>query len=589
MAVRLAAKLKSLKGDLKDWHVRVFGKIEGRIAEQVDALKLLDLKAEVGMLSLEDTEARFKGFHDLWALLRVRESQIFQQSRSKWLRQGDANSGYFHASIKMRRRRNSILALKVGSRWVEDVQDVRKEIVEYFREHFAERVEDRPTLDGVPLPSISEGEAGSLIVPFTVEEIRRVVVESDGTKSPGPDGFNFSFYKRFWELVKGEVGTMFNQFFHSATLPRCFSSYFITLIPKVPSPTRIGDFRHISLLGSLYKLVAKALASRLSTVMDKLISSNQSAFLKGRQLVDGVVAVNEVIDAARKAKKDCLIFKVDFEKAYDFVSWSFLEYMMQRLGFSLKWCRWIRACVCYGNLSVLVNGCPTEEVNIQRGLKQGDPLAPFLFLLVVEGLSGLVRSAEARGLYHGVKVGNSDLSISHLQYADDTLFLGEASMANLWSLKTILRCFELASGLKVNFAKSYVMGVNVGAGFLGLAERFLHCRVGSVPFTYLGLPVGANPRLERTWQPLLQLLESRLGSWGNRYVSLGGRVVLLNSVLNAIPIFYLSVMKMPTKVWKHIVRLQREFLWGGTKRSGSIPWVAWSVVCKPKREGGPWC
>jgi len=112
---------------------------------------------------------------------------------------------------------------------------------------------------------------------------------------------------------------------------------------------------------------------------------------------------------------------------------------MLRLGFSVRWCRWICASVCCCNLSMLVNGCPIEEVNIQRGLKQGDPLTPFLFLLVVEGLSGLVRSAEAHGLYQGFKVGNSGLSISHLQYADDTIFLGEASMTNLWSLKTILR------------------------------------------------------------------------------------------------------------------------------------------------------
>ena len=259
---------------------------------------------------------------------------------------------------------------------------------------------------------------------------------------------------------------------------------------------------------------------------------------------------------------------------------------MRRLGFNVRWCRWIRVYVCCGSLSVLMNGCPTEEVNIHRGLKQGDLLASFLFLLVVEGLSGFVRSAEARGLYNDFKVGNSSMSISHLQYVNDTLFLGEATMANLWSLKIIMRCFELASRLKVNFSKSYVMGVNVGSEFLALAERFLYCRVGSVLFTYLGLPIGANPRLEKTWQPLLQLLERRLGSWGNKYISLGGRVVHLNSFLDAIPIFFLSVMKMLILVWKRIVRLQRDFLWEGIKRSRSIPWVSWSVVCKPKHEGG---
>jgi len=183
-------------------------------------------------------------------------------------------------------------------------------------------------------------------------------------------------------------------------------------------------------------------------------------------------------------------------------------------------------------------------------------------------------------------VGTNGLSISHLQYADDTLFIGEASMANLWATKTILRCFELASGLKVNFLKSQVMGVNVGGDFLGLAERFLYCKVDSVSFTYLGLPVGANPRLQKTWQPFLNLLSGRLGSWGNKHVSLGGRVVLTNSVLKVIPIFYMSVMKMHDLVWKKIVRIQREFLWGGVKRSKSILWVSWSVVCRPKRKGG---
>ncbi|MCI02845.1 putative non-LTR retroelement reverse transcriptase, partial [Trifolium medium] len=156
---------------------------------------------------------------------------------------------------------------------------------------------------------------------------------------------------------------------------------------------------------------------RLSTVMDKLISLNQSAFIKGRQLVDGVVVVNEVIDLARKSRTSCLIFKVDFEKAYNS----------------------IRACVFSGNLSVLVNGSPTEEINIQKGLKQGDPLAPFLFLLVVEGLSGAIRSAEEHNLFKGFQVGNTGVSVSHLQYADDTLFLGEATVDNLWTLKAILR------------------------------------------------------------------------------------------------------------------------------------------------------
>jgi hypothetical protein len=237
--------------------------------------------------------------------------------------------------------------------------------------------------------------------------------------------------------------------------------------------------------------------------------------------------------------------------------------MMQRFGFGVWWRRWIKACIFSGNLSILVNGSSTEEINIHTGLKQGDLLASFLFLLVVEGLSAAVRTEDERNLFTGFKVGSTGMSVSHLQYADDTLFLGEATVANLWSIKAILRGFELASGLKVNFGKSKVIGVNVSGEFLGVAERFLHCSRASLPFTYLGLPVGANARKLSTWQPLINTISRKLGSWNNRWISMGGRVVLINSILNSIPIFFLSFMKMPVKVWKEVVKIQRKFLWGG--------------------------
>jgi hypothetical protein len=135
--------------------------------------------------------------------------------------------------------------------------------------------------------------------------------------------------------------------------------------------------------------------------------------------------------------------------------------MLHRFGFGDLWIDWIKACVFAGNLSVLVNGSPTSEINIQRGLKQGDPLAPFLFLLVVEGFSGVMRRAVELNLFKGFTVGRGGVVVSHLQYADDTLLIGEASVTNLWTLKAILRGFEMASGLKINFWKSCLLGVNV--------------------------------------------------------------------------------------------------------------------------------
>ncbi|GAU20198.1 hypothetical protein TSUD_352620 [Trifolium subterraneum] len=379
---------------------------------------------------------------------------------------------------------------------------------------------------------------------------------------------------------------MFDQFHGIGVLPKSLLSYFVTLIPKVNLPFGLGDYRPISLFGCLYKIIAKVLTNRLAKVMDFLIASNQSAFIKGRNLVDGVLVVNEVLDLAKRTRSPCVIFKVDFEKAYDSIDWGFLEYMLTRFGFRETWIGWMKACVFGGNFSVLVNGSPTGEINIHRGLKQGDPLAHFLFLLVAEGMGGVMSKAVERNLFKGFKVQSDGPSISHLQYADDTLCIGEPSVENLWTLKAIRRGFELASELKVNFWKSCLVGVNVCTEFMEMACTFLNCKKGGFPFKYLGLPVGTNPRTMSTWVPLLDCLRKKLNSWGHRHISLGGRLVLINSVLNSIHIFYMSLMKMSVQVLKKVIRIQRDFLWGGVNGGKKLSWIKWSVVCQEKNCGG---
>jgi len=146
--------------------------------------------------------------------------------------------------------------------------------------------------------------------------------------------------------------------------------------------------------------------------------------------------------------------------------------------------------------------------------------------------------------------------------------------------------FPNGSGLKVNFLKSGLIGINVRRDFMDMACNFLGCSETNFPFKYLGLPIGANPRSLSTWEPLLEHVTKRLNSWGNKFLSFGGRIVLLNSVINAIPIFYLSFLRMSVKVWGRLVRIQREFLWGGVEGGKKISWVRWSKVCQPKILGG---
>ena len=143
----------------------------------------------------------------------------------------------------------------------------------------------------------------------------------------------------------------------------------------------------------MYKIVAKLLANRMKKVMPSIINEAQYAFIEGRHLLHSALIANEVIDEAKRSNKSCLVFKVDYEKAYDSVLWNFLLYMLKGTGFSPKWIKWIEGCMKSASISVLVNGSPTAEFLPQRGLRQGDPLTPFLFNVVAEALNGLMRRA----------------------------------------------------------------------------------------------------------------------------------------------------------------------------------------------------
>lgn len=285
------------------------------------------------------------------------------------------------------------------------------------------------------------------------------------------------------------------EFHENGRLVRGSNNSFIVLNPKKDNPQKVSDFRPISLIGCMYKVLSKVLANRLRKVIASLISETQSAFIRGRQILDGILVANEVVDDAKRGKKEAVFFKVDFEKAYDSVNWEFLEFMMNKMGFVWKWRKRIMECISTPLVSVLVNGSPTEEFRVGRGLRQGDPLSPFLFLIVAEGLNLMLKEVVGIGCYEGYKVG--DLSITHLQFADDTLLVGEKSSMNIWSIKAVLQLFQSISGLKVNFYKSRLIGVNVEERWLEEAASFLNCKIGVLPFIYLGLPIGADGRKKR--------------------------------------------------------------------------------------------
>ncbi|GKU95921.1 hypothetical protein SLEP1_g9218 [Rubroshorea leprosula] len=525
-------------------------------------------------------------FQQVWEWNSRKDSLLCQKSRQKWLQEGDANSKYFHGCIVKRRRRNGIEGVVKNEAWVEEVPEVKKVIKELFELKFQEQEWDRPSLELNQLKQLSPEDNSWLTAEFSKEEVKAAVWNCNGSKSPGPDGFNFNFIKKMWPTIKQDIVDFVKEFWANGRLVKGSNSSFIVLIPKKESPQGLGDYRPISLVGCLYKIISKLLANRLRKVMPTIISQNQSAFVGKRFIADGIVIANEIVHEAKKRRRPTLIFKADFEKAYDSVNWKFLELMMEKFGFCLKWRKWIKECLSTSSVSVLVNGSPTAEFSMEKGLRQGDPLAPFLFLLVAEALNELIYKAKELNLYKGVEMGEERLEVTHLQFADDSIFFCDASDSNIKAIKGILRTFELVSGLKVNFFKSALYGINVKAEDVSKWAESLNCMVGAIPFKYLGVPVGANPRKFSTWAPVIDCLRLKLSGWKCESLSFGGRIVLLNAVLSSIPVYFFAIMRAPIKVTNLLTSIQRRFLWGGREGNRKIAWVSWEKVCRSRKEGG---
>jgi hypothetical protein len=263
-------------------------------------------------------------------------------------------------------------------------------------------------------------------------------------------------------------------------------------------------------------------------------------------------------------------------------------YLLKRCGFGERWREWIEWCISSIRFSILVNGSPEGFFNSSRGIRQGDPLSPLLFVMVMEALSRMVNATVEQGLIAGFSVGErvfSDLVVSHSLFADDTLIFCEACMEQICYVCLILLCFEAVSGLKVNFGKSELVAVGE-VGSIGTLAAYLGCRVANLPMKYLGLPLGAAYKAVSMWNEVTEQMERRLAGWKKLCLSKGGRVTLIKSTLSNLLTYYLSLFPVPVSVANRIEKIQRDFLWGGMGDEPKMHLVNWDQVCRPIRAGG---
>jgi hypothetical protein len=354
----------------------------------------------------------------------------------------------------------------------------------------------------------------ALVRPFQLEEIKAVVFQMQPLTAPGPDGFGVCFFQQHWELVGGEIGEAALQFLNNGTFDPSINLTYLALIPKKLNADSVSDFRPISLCNVLYKIIAKVIANRLKLVLDEIILPFQSNFVPGRLITDNILVAYEALHTMSKrmkGKKGYMTIKLDMSKAYDRVEWGFLEAMMLRLGFAEQWVKLITRCVCSVSYAILLNGSPLEVFYPSRGLRQGDPLSPYLFLMCAEGLSSLLSRASQDGQISGVPISARGVKLSHLFFADDSLLFCRANFNEWGVVLKILQRYELASGQKLNSEKTSIYySRNTRRAFKEFIQDSARIHASTSYEKYLGLPAMVGRSKTRTFAGILSRVRKKL-------------------------------------------------------------------------------
>nr|GFA95172.1 putative RNA-directed DNA polymerase, eukaryota [Tanacetum cinerariifolium] len=286
-------------------------------------MRNLDQKIYEGLASDEDKSSRISKLQELDYFEKMNSLDLMQKARVKWDVEGDENSKFFHGLINSRRKSQLIHGIMHEGVWLSDPKDIKEAFLNFYKKKFRCHDSEVSFPSFMPAHRLNTSDQDLLEAVVSMEEIKTAVWDCGSNKAPGPDGYSFIFIERFWVLLKHDIQEFVVSFFSWGKFPQGVNSTFITLIPKVSNPLFIKDYRPISLFGLHYKIVAKILSNRLSKVINSIISLEQSAFISGRQILDGPLILSEIIDWYKKRKKKLMLFKVDFEKAFDSVNWKY--------------------------------------------------------------------------------------------------------------------------------------------------------------------------------------------------------------------------------------------------------------------------
>ncbi|KAL2930500.1 hypothetical protein RDABS01_035910 [Bienertia sinuspersici] len=396
-------KQKRVKQSMKLLNKQCYSQIEERYHEAQK--QLLRVKNDIqnsptdSLLIQKEKEAvsHYKSMKEAY------EKFLYQRAKAMWLKEGDSNTRFFHRSIKKRKFQQRILEIKDRTGEIQtDPSNISKAFEDYYKDLLGTAISNRTNIkqEIVNLgPCVTEEQANSLTREFSNSEIKQALFSIPGVKAPGPDGFNSTFYKEAWPLIGDEISNAIRDFFLHGQMLKQINCTKLTLIPKIQFPQSVSEFRPIACCNTIYKVITKLICSRLKTILPHIISPNQAGFIQGRQIFHNISIVQDLVGVYnRKATPPSCMLKVDIRKAYDSVDWEFLNEMLIALNFPQKFIGWIMACVTTASYSLCVNGSLHGFFQGKRGLRQGDPMSPLLFVICMEYLTRLIIHWNAKKL-----------------------------------------------------------------------------------------------------------------------------------------------------------------------------------------------
>ncbi|KAL0017636.1 hypothetical protein SO802_004705 [Lithocarpus litseifolius] len=570
----------------KKWNFEVFGNLFNRkrrvLARLSGTQNALANNPSESLIRLE------KDLIDEYSSILLHEEEYWAlKSRINAAAFGDRNTSYFHVSIVVRRQRNKIRCLKnsVGE-WIVDVEDVKNHILLGFEKLYTTELScsrwQSPIL-GFSCCFLSKEESAWIGRGVVEEEIKSGLWSLKPFKAPGADGLHAGFYQQFWHEVGKSVCEVVMNVFEHGVVPEFLNDTLITLIPKCPSPESLNNYRPISLCNSVYKIISKIIVNRIRPYIGKLVAPLQTAFVLGRKGIDNVLIAQELFFALdrKKGKEGYMAIKVDLEKAYDRLEWSFIYKVLQAFHFPQNIIKVIMSCVTSTKSSILFNGSALEPFTPTRGLRQGDLISPYLFILCMEFLGHLIEQKCVDGKWIPFKASRENVGISHLFFADDLILFAKVEEKACEAISEVLNRFCEESGQKVSREKSKIyFSPNVQEGVKEEICSNLGIQATNNIGKYLGFPINHRGAARNRLNFIAKRVMNKLAGWKAKFLSFAGRSVLVKSVMSAIPNYVMQGEALPRHFCEKLDKINWDFLWGSTREKRKLHLVGWNKIIR---------